>query len=255
MRSLLRIVQERTVWTIGSRSRQTLDDSQQIQTLASSATTLIFRTMLRGNCRASRPALRGVSLLETAVATLLVSITLVVSLNTLAFVTQTTLRDAEAQRSTQIAQVLLSEISSKPFADSVNATTALGRESGEPATRAAWDDCDDYKSWSTTAIATVAGQSLGGATGWQAQVDVVYCDPSNPNATVTGPTQLKRINLALTSPSGRSFTYTTLRCANGVLLTAQATGTNVLTSVDISLQGAGAPSTTNTRFHNQQEPN
>ena len=214
-----------------------------------------MKLLQRGNRCARSPALRGFSLLETAVATLLVSITLVVSLNTLAFVTQTTLLDAEAQRSTQIAQVLLSEISSQPFADPVNATSALGRESGEPTTRALWDDCDDYKSWSTSAITTPSGQPLSGTAGWQSQVNVVYCDPSSPTVKATVPTQLKRITLALTSPTGQVFTFASLRCANGVLLTAQPTGTNVLTSVDVSMQSVGAPSTTSTRFHNQQEPN
>ncbi len=46
-RLALSIVRKISLWTTGSRSRQTSDDSQEIQTLASSATTVISRTLLR----------------------------------------------------------------------------------------------------------------------------------------------------------------------------------------------------------------
>ena len=198
---------------------------------------------------------RGFSLIETTVATLLVSISLVASLNTMAFVLTTTSRDAEAQRANQIAQFLLAEITSRPFADPVNATGTLGTESGEGSQRSTWDDCDDYHGWSTTTINDLDGVPLATATGWSCAVSVNYCSPTNPNVLSLSSTTLKRVNVTLTSPSSHSFSYSSLRCAAGTLLAAQAAGTDVLANVDIVLTKSGKSLVTSTRLQNQQEPN
>lgn len=197
----------------------------------------------------------GFSLIETTVATLLVSLSLVASLNTMAFVLTTTSRDAEAQRSNQIAQFLLAEITSRPFADPINATGTLGTEVGEGSVRAAWDDCDDYQGWSTSSITNLNNAPLANAIGWSCTVSVNYCNPNNPNVLSLSSTTLKRINLTLTSPSSRSFTYSSLRCAAGTLLAAQKAGSNVLANAEIVLTKDGKSLVTSTRLQNQQEPN
>lgn len=198
---------------------------------------------------------RAFSLIETTVATLLVSISLVASLNTMAFVLTTTSRDAEAQRANQIAQFLLAQITSRPFADPENATGTLGTESGDGSLRTTWDDCDDYHGWSTTTITDLGNVPLATAVGWSCAVSANYCSPTNPNTLSLGATTLKRVNLTLTSPSSRSFTYSSLRCAAGTLLAAQPTGTDVLANVDMVLTQNGKSLVTSTRVQNQQEPN
>ncbi len=197
----------------------------------------------------------GFSLIETTVATVLVSISLVASLNTMAFVLTTTSRDAESQRSNQIAQFLLAEITSRPFADPVNATGSLGLEAGETSLRSAWDDCDDYHGWNTSTINDLNGSPVANANGWSCSVSVNYCSPNNPNVGSGSATTLKRINLSLVSPSSRSFTFSSLRCASGTLLKTQAAGTTVLANTEISLTKAGKSLVTSTRLQNQQEPN
>ncbi len=198
---------------------------------------------------------RAFSMIETTVATLLVSISLVASLNTMAFVLTTTSRDAEAQRANQIAQFLLAEITSRPFADPVNDTGSLGTESGDGSLRTNWDDCDDYHGWSTTTITDLDGVPLATATGWSCAVSVNFCSPTNPNALSLSATTLKRVNLSLTSPSSHTFTYSSLRCTAGTLLAAQPAGTEVLANVDILLTKSGKSLVTSTRVQNQQEPN
>ncbi len=196
----------------------------------------------------------GISLIETTVATLLVSITLVTSLNTLAFVLTTTSRDAEAQRANQIAQFLLAEITSRPFEDPTNATGTLGIEAGE-SIRATWDDCDDYHGWNTSSINNLDGLPLANAAGWVSSVNVNYCSPLNPNSISASQTTLKRIDLSLVSPSAKMFSFSSLRSAAGVLQKPQATGTSVLANVEVSMTSGIKSLTTNARLQNQQEPN
>lgn len=200
----------------------------------------------------SRTLRCGLSLIETTVATVLVSITLVTSLNTLAFVLQATNRNAQAQRATLIAQFLLAEITSRPFEDPANASTALGIESDESG-RSTWDDCDDYQGWSTNSIGTLDGVPLEYAAGWSCSCSVGYCMPANPNMLSTSQTTLKRVDLQLVSPAARTFSFSSLRSANGALLEAQSTGTSVLANVEVSLSSEGKSLSANTRLQNQQE--
>ncbi len=196
---------------------------------------------------------RGLSLIETTVATLLVSISLVASLNTMAFVLTTTSRDAHSQQASQLAQFLLTEIVSRPFADADNATGALGIETDETSVRATWDDCDDYHGWNSAIISNLDGVALANSLGWSCAVSVDYCTPPDPNVVSVSPTSLKRINLTLVSPSAQTYSYTTLRCAEGMLLATQMTNTNVLANAEFSLTANGKSIVSAARVQNQQE--
>lgn len=203
----------------------------------------------------SQSTRQGLSMLETTLATVLVSLTLVASLNSLAFVLTTTGRDAQTLQASQIAQTVLAEIASRPFLDPTNTSTSIGLDAGETSDRATWDDCDDYHNWSTSTIDDRYGQVLPGASGWGLQVQVHYCDPSNPVIKAGSSSGFKCIELVLVSPSARQFKYYALRAERGVLTSQQAAGSSVLAAVDLSLQVEGKSSTTSTRLHNQQEPN
>lgn len=205
--------------------------------------------------RNSNPSTRqGLSLLETTLATLLVSMTLVASLNSLAFVLTTTGRDAQTLQASQIAQAVFAEIASRPFFDPTNTSASIGPDAGESSERATWDDCDDYHNWSTAAITDCYGHVLPGSNGWTLQVKVIYVEPSNVVNQVGSSSGFKRIELVLISPSARQFKYYALRAQRGVLTSQQAAGSNVLAAVDLSLQSEGKLTTTSTRLHNQQEP-
>lgn len=203
----------------------------------------------------SRSTRLGLSLLETTLATVLVSLTLVASLNSLAFVLTTTGRTAQRLQASQIAQTILAEIASRPFLDPTNTSTSIGLDAGETSNRATWDDCDDYHNWSVTTITDHNGQVLPGASGWSLRVKVSYGEPSNPLKNASSSSRFKCIELTLTSPSARQYKYYALRAERGVLTGQQATGSSVLAAVDLSLQAQGKSSSTSTRLHNQQEPN
>ncbi len=202
------------------------------------------------------PSMRpGLSLLETTLATVLVSLTLVGSLNSLAFVLNTTGRNAQTLQAAQIAQRLMAEIACRPFLDPDNSSNSIGLDSGETANRATWDDCDDYHNWSTTTITDRSGLALPGAAGWKLQVKVFYGEPADPLKKVSSSSRFKCVELVLTSPTARQFTYYALRAERGVLTSQQVAGSSVLAAVDLSLQAEGRSSATSTRLHNQQEPN
>ncbi len=198
---------------------------------------------------------QGLSLLETTLATVLVSLTLVASLNSLAFVLTTTGRDAQTLQASQIAQTVLAEIASRPFRDPTETSTSIGLDAGETSDRATWDDCDDYHNWSMSTITDRDGQVLPGAGGWTVQVKVTHGDPSNPVIELGGSSGFKCIEVVLISPSARQFKFYALRAERGVLTGQQAAGSSVLAAVDLSLQVEGKSSTTSTRLHNQQESN
>ncbi|QDV21737.1 hypothetical protein Q31a_00160 [Aureliella helgolandensis] len=195
----------------------------------------------------------GSSLIEVTIATLLVSISLVASLNSMAMVVQSVHHGSDAQQAAMLAQLFLSEISSLPFEDTVNAEATLGRETGESSTRSTWDDCDDYQGWTSSDLTMLDGQPISNASGWSATVTVNYCNEANPSLSSGTPTLLKRIALQLDSPGGTPFAFETLRYANGTLSASEATASTLLSSVDFELKSDAGAWFGSTRIHNQQE--
>jgi type II secretory pathway pseudopilin PulG len=194
----------------------------------------------------------GFSSLETVISTVLVSITLVAAMNSLAFVIQTIGKDSEAEQASHIAHAWLSQIAALPFRDPVDGTEALGLEDGEsPLARAAWDDCDDYHGWSATQLPELAGIESQ-AVNWGADVQVNYCDVDAPESVTSSTTSLKRIRLRLTAPSGREFVYYSLRGEAGVLQARTSEPRQLLTQVNVHIRTEQRSYSTGTRLHNQQ---
>jgi MSHA pilin protein MshD len=199
---------------------------------------------------------RAFGLIETVVATVLVAITLVASLNSLAFVLKTTQHQAHTYRASLLAQTLLAEITAQPFEDSENASGVIGLESDElAAQRPQWDDCDDYHGWSSTHLVHRDGQPWLEASGWNVDVDVTYVHVNDPNLVSAASSTLKRIRLTLTSPSAQNFVFDALRSAQGALLEPQYAGQGALADVAIVVQGPPHGYVSGTRVHNQQESN
>lgn len=197
----------------------------------------------------------GFSLLEITLASVIVSITLVASLNSLAFVTATGVSESNSHVAARLAQVLFAEIASQPFLDPDTGAVGIGLESGEDAAqRSSWDDCDDYHSWTSSSLQTINGDTIPGSQGWSSQVDVVFCDVNNPNQDAGNTSQLKRITLTLTSPSNQTFIFHTLRSQDGVLQHARGTSAQALAHVSVFSSGDGRTNVAATRLVNAQEP-
>lgn len=194
----------------------------------------------------------GFSSLETVISTLLVSITLVASMNSLAFVIKTVGKDSELEQASQIAHALLSRMTALPFRDPVDGTDDLGLEPGESSLgHEQWNDFDDYHGWSVSQLPALIGSDPDWED-WAAQVQVNYCDVNAPETISLSPTSLKRIMLRLTSPAGREFVYLSLRCEAGVLQVPTGESAALLSHVNLRIRTTQRSYTTGTRLHNQQ---
>lgn len=201
-------------------------------------------------CRSAKSA--GFSSLETVISTVLVSITLVAAMNSLAFVIQTIGKDSEAEQASHIAHAWLSRIAALPFRDPVESTGALGLEDGEsPLAPAEWDDCDDYHAWSVRQLPELGGIESQ-VENWGAEVQVHYCHVDAPESVTGSPTPLKRIRLGLTAPSGREFVYYSLRGEAGVLQVRTSEPQQLMNHVNVHIRTPQRSYSTGTRLHNQQ---
>jgi hypothetical protein len=117
-----------------------------------------------------------------------------------------------------------------------------------------WDDCDDFQGWTSASITYLDGVAIPYALDWTAALSVHYCAESDPALESLVESNLKRITLVLTSPSGHTFEFDTLRARAGTLLSVQAPASSVLSHASVLLTVDGDELGIGTRLHNQQEP-
>lgn len=186
-------------------------------------------------------------------STVLVSILMVVSLSTFAHVSSSVNQQNYQVEAARLAQLLLSEISSKCFEDPAEiGNETLGLESGEGSLpRSSWNDCDDYAGLVLTSIVDAGGNAVVSAVGWRVSVSVRFCNPATPTTSTPVANDMKLITLTLTDPGGTDHTFQTLRSKYGAI--QQPADTNLLPSVEIELRSDGVSTDTATRILNQQE--
>lgn len=177
------------------------------------------------------------SLIETVMASMLVSIMIVTAVHAMAFVARTTSGTYEAEVAYRLAQELLCEISSRAFSDPDRVTTELGIDPGESASRpSTWDDFDDYNQWTNSSLEASLGGSLGDSAGWSMGVKCTYCDPLDPLQNETIPTSLKKCVVRLISPSGHGFEFMALRSDQGTSLGALPAAKHIQSRADIRVK-------------------
>lgn len=179
---------------------------------------------------------------EVVVATAIVGAIIVTSLESAGMVFRTRRLNASPLTGPGLAQELLDEVLSMPYDDPQNPGGAIGLDSGESSgTRAAFDDVDDYHGFSSTGARSKSGVALTGFTGWNCQVNVIRAQLANPTANSSSETGLKRIEVTVTSPSGKSTAVTALRARNGSLEQKPCAKTTAVTWLGAELQvGAAA---------------
>ena len=96
-----------------------------------------------------------------------------------------------------LADELLSEIVQQPYSDP-NGSAVFGRESGESASpRSAFDDVDDYDSWTASPPQYRDGTTIPNRTGWRQRVVVTRVTPANPTVTSATDQGAKRIRVKI----------------------------------------------------------
>lgn len=141
----------------------------------------------------------GFSMVEVVISLIVVSVLLTASLNTVGASVRGTKQVSNVSLGAFLAQEMMSEILTLPYADPDGPTVTLGKESGESSTkRQDMDDIDDFNGWSNATIQNRDGSVRPGMTGWSRSVTVNYVSTANlvtPSIVDTG---LKRVVVRVT---------------------------------------------------------
>jgi hypothetical protein len=172
------------------------------------------RPRLGARHRASRA---GLGLVEVICATLIVGIMLVASLETVGAVFRTQRLNADRLIGPNLTMELMTEVLSTHYEDPEIDNTGIGREVGELAvTRAHFDDVDDYHGWNKVGAEAKDGTPNASFSTWRRQVNVVWVKLSDGTVSTTN-TQLKRITVTVTSPTGDVTQLSAYRAKDGML--------------------------------------
>ncbi len=176
----------------------------------------MMKTLSRYRFRVAR---RGSTLVEVAIASMLVGVMLVAAMRSVGAVFRTRLVAFQQQQGDTLAHELMAEILQAYYESPSVASGSFGLEAGEvgDGSRAAWDDVDDYNGWSASPPQSKDGTALPDADGWTRQVVVDRVTRANPETTSVSDTGLKRIKVEATSPAGETFTVKALRSRWGAL--------------------------------------
>jgi len=163
-------------------------------------------------------AQRGVTLVETAVATLIVALLGGAAMSAAEVALAV---DREARRAAEVGELglgLLEEIAALPFDDPDTGATLLGPDAGEwgaARTRALFDDVDDYAVWDGTwELQQKEGQAIS-LPRYRRAVEVVYVN-SDDFATPPGKvTEHKRITVTVLEDGEAVASFSTVRVQGG----------------------------------------
>lgn len=130
----------------------------------------------------------GIGMMEVIIATVIVGVLMVAALRALGAAVRANMFIANQAKALMLADELLSEIVQTNYNDP-DADDRIGRELGENgASRSAFDDVDDYDTWSSSPPTDRNGTVKSDYSGWGRRVDVGYVDKNDPNGEFLSPT-------------------------------------------------------------------
>lgn len=158
---------------------------------------------------------RGMSLMEVALAVVVLGIALPPVTSLFRGVAKQSVDDTHQGEAVILADALMEEIASKAYEDPELSTGSFGREE---TLRADFDDVDDYDALTSTQVKRMDGSALSLYAGLSFGVVVVNVTAGAPDAERASPdgsTDYKRIQVTVTWTAGRGgeLTLTTLRSA------------------------------------------
>jgi len=149
--------------------------------------------MQRVGSRQRQTVRAGFSLLELAIASLIIGIVMVGALKTLGASRRSSVSISRAITAAQLLDDLSQEISQLPYEEPFE-TIAFGPEASEPGpSRVLFDDIDDYRNWSESPPQRQDGSILLDDSQWQRTVSVEYVTRSDPNVTTSIPDGVNRV--------------------------------------------------------------
>jgi MSHA pilin protein MshD len=187
------------------------------------------------------PARRGLTMAEVLVSAAIVGVMLSAALESVGMAIRTRRLSADMLTGPGLAQELLAEALAMPYEDPEDPAGGIGTDAGESAaTRAQFDDVDDYHNWNSNGPQTSDGAAINGYPGWRRQVQVAFANLSNPGTNSAADLGLKRVTVTVTSPDGAVKTVVGLRAKNGLADQPQGLDSAAVAALTASLQlGAG----------------
>lgn len=156
---------------------------------------------------------RGFSLVEAAIASAVLAVLVVGALQAMGHAARGRHLLAEAALAASLAEDLATEIAAQAFHDPQTASTDLGPDPGETgATRALYDDVDDYDGLVDSPPRTKAGVQIADAS-WRRTVDVEFVTfmPQRTLIDVKSPTPKKRVIITVSRRGVPLATRTVVR--------------------------------------------
>ncbi len=203
--------------------------------------------------RASAAPRHAFNLLEVTIATLLVGLLLVGSMNTVGTLVLKHGLQAQNDVKLVLAHHLLSEVQQAAFEDPQGGS-GLGTDAGERlSAREDFDDVDDYHGWSEAEIRNRQGMPLPGYTGFRRSVAVEPVGSEDPQQISTLPCDLKRITVTVLGPDQRQRSISALRGRFSPLDVEPGVRASYVRSIQLRLrrQGASHPLDAGTPILNQ----
>jgi MSHA pilin protein MshD len=182
---------------------------------------------------------RGVGMVEAAVATVIVGVMLVAAMTTVEASLRMGNATAEGSHASAFGALLMSEILRARYEEPVD-PVGFGVEAPETgASRAKWDDVDDYDGFQQLSPTDVSGAEVDGAKNWTWKAAVTRVDPADPSRVVGVETGLKRITVTIVDPGGATTTCVALRSRFGARDRTVTSPTSFVGHVRVHLEVGG----------------
>ncbi len=157
---------------------------------------------------------RGFSLVETAIATVLVGGLFVVAMNMVGASRITQSRYADREQALLLAEDLLNDIVALPYEDP-DGGIAFGIEIGESLSlRLSFDDADDYHGTTESPPADSEGNAIPGAERFTRSVVVQWVEVDDPETISPSETGVKRVTVTVNLAGRKMAELSGLRSAS-----------------------------------------
>ena len=177
-------------------------------------------------------------MIEVVVATLLSGVVIIGSLDVMGNATKTRSVNSDYALGPMLANELLTEVMSRSYEDpeapGTGSIFGVGKEAGET-TRNTFDDVDDYWNYSESPPLDSSGQAMAQYAGWERTVSWNYVSVTTGAYSII-PTDLKKVNVTVTSPDGTITRRYGIRSKEGTLEQPVAIDSEIVTWVGAELQ-------------------
>ncbi len=141
---------------------------------------------------------RAFTLIEAVGSVLIVAVMFVAVMSTVGAARMSQYKMSGRSRGTALAQDLMAEIVQASYEDPDGPSAGIGLDASElTASRATFDDVDDYDGWLASPPQQRDGTVIPDLPGWSRQVAVVWINKNDAANVVGGETGAKRITLTV----------------------------------------------------------